>query len=183
MASATPLDRSAPSRGDQFDADRPRTDDERQDRERPGHGAVAEGRRDRPGSADHRQPVAQAPTQVEDEREALDHRGHTFRAGQAVADDRDQQADEQHADEPGAEDDGGRGDATHIQEHDRDGCQRDDDDGVDDPLDHHRAEHGRAAHPFPFPEGVAAHELAEARGQDVVREVAQVCVAEHPRIG
>ena len=58
----------------------------------------------------------------------------------------------------------------------------DHDDRVDDALDDDRAQDRRAADPLPLAQRVAPDELAEARRQDVVGEVAEIRVAEHAAV-
>jgi len=99
-----------------------------------------------------------------------------------MADDREPEKDDEDTDEHGSEDDGGRHDAADTQREHGECCEADDDHGIDDPLDDDRAEDRRPTDALPFPERVAADELAKARGKDVVREVADERVPDDTRV-
>ena len=72
--------------------------------------------------------------------------------------------------------------AAHAEHDHRQRRQPDHDDGVDDPLDDDRAEHGRAADALALARGRGCARARRAGRQDVVGEVAEVRVPEHPRV-
>ena len=87
----------------------------------------------------------------------------------------DEQAGQGYADEDGA-----HYHAPDVENKNGRRADADQDDGVDDPLDDHRAESRAAADTFAIAQIVASHQLAEAGRQDVVGQVSDEHVAAQP---
>ena len=104
------------------------------------------------------------------------------RTRQPMGGDPEPEPDDQQRDEREPEQDRAAHHPADAQDEDRERGDRHDHHGVDDPLDDDRAEHRRPADALALAQGVAPIQLAEPRRQDVVGEVADVRVAEHPPV-
>ena len=146
-------------------------------------GAEGEGQGDDPRLAGDREPVPQAACQLEQSGTPGDDRGDPLRARQAMGGDPEPEGDDQQRDEGEPEQDRTGHDPADAQDEHGDSGDRHHHHRIDDPLDDDRAEDRRPAHALALAERVAPVQLAEARRQDVVGEVADVRVAEHGPVG
>ena len=126
----------------------------------------------RPRSPRDRKPFAQSAERPGEGRPLGEPRGDPFSARQPVGGHRGSHTNDQEGRDGEAHEDRRGDDPTHRQHQDRERGDGDDDRRVDDPFHDHRPEDRRPGDARPVTEDVAAHQLAEACRQDVVREIA-----------
>ena len=125
-------------------------------------------------------PIAWPPAELDDARPSFDERARALRPRQPVRDHAQGQGDDQQGDEREPQQDGAAHDAADAQDQHRDRRDGHDHDRVDDALDDDRAKDGRSAQALALTERVGADQFPETGRQDVVREIALVCIAEYP---
>jgi len=91
-------------------------------------------------------------------------------------------AAEEEAGDARPDEDGAGNDAPDAEDKERRRRDGDDRDEIDDALDDDRSEGRRPADPLPIAEVVAPDQLAQPGRQDIVGEIADQEVAEHPRV-